>query len=740
MSINNTPSNKPLAPEDLQELQTVTPAIPQNLTELAKSEPAAPANLVEKTILSPANPTTMTKVAKAEPAAPSNLTEKAALAPVNPTSIPRVTKLEPVAPVNLTELAVAPALAPANLAELSAASPLAPSSLTAIAKAAMARVLIPQFQFNFQDQTYEIFGEPVDLLSVAVYSRASSATYINRYIDERGKAAYVLDTDVVGSVTNAQAYSDDFMHSSWTVAGAGKELTNEVSPTGRKAAKLIATADNSSPYMVSSIASFSIGVAVHLSLYVKGDGKSDIRISASGTATGIYFDLKNGAVLGASGGEAYIQYVGNGWYRIGARIVPAATGGFYVQLCRGTAANTSKLGDYVLISGAQATASDKILPYIETNSAAVAKTFTAKPRIEWSPATGECLGVLLEGSATNLMLNSEALENWVWSGGNILANVEMAPDNTYSARKLQANATGTSYPEIRRTVTGINVTNEVTVSFFVKPFETRYVQIAFGTGGVANDPRCNFDALTGAVVVKDADITQAYSMYMGEGWWRCCVTVVAAATSLSPIIALIAAGTESRGQMSAQTIGFGLYVWGVQLEVQRVASSYLRTLAATVSRTVEGLHMVVNTKTEFSAFVDVDYNGGNLVYLNNRIAFNLSDNSTNNYWVIYNNSGRGIGSYAIQNGAAVGFANEGVILPAGVNSYKCVMSVKPYQFRYWAEKELKPFVVTNQNYQSRESVFSFGSRYVSSVGNLFGHIRRAAFYDVALEQAEVDSL
>ncbi len=725
MSINNTPSNKPVAPDNLVETPAVLPAAPANLTELASSKPVLPANLVE--------------VANSLPVAPANLTELANSLPAAPTLPTRVASALPIAPANLTEIASVKPVLPANLTELAASVPVAPSSLTGIAKAAIARIIVPQFQFNFQDQTYEVNGEPVNLLNVAQYTRPSSATYLDRYIDETGKAAYVLATDTVGSVTNLQPYSDDFLHSSWALSGSQKEITNETSPTGLKATKLVAVADSSTPYILSNAYTAAAGTAFHISLYVKSDGKSDLRLSISGTSTDIYFDLKNGRVLETTSGEAYMQFIGNGWYRVGARIVTAATGNFYIQLSRGNAVSGSMAGDYVLISGAQVTLTDKIQPYVPTESVQATRTFTAKPRIEWDAATGECLGFLVEGTASNLMANSENLENWVLTNSIVTANASMAPDNSFSARKLIASATGSSYPQIARQVSGIGIGNIYTVSFFAKPADTRYVQIRFGGGEIANNPWCNFDAATGQVVAQQPDINAAYAIPVGDGWWRFCVSVTAAAVTLTAVIGLISSPTAGHAIATDQVINRGLFVWGIQVEGVRVVSSYIRTTTSSVTRTTDQLNMPINSKNEFSMFCEADYNAGAGAFLNNRYAMSVSDGTSSNLWLLYNTNSIGTGSYAVQDGVAVpSFTNTAVAPPSGQKTSKAVMSVKPFNFRFWSEKTLRPATQTGLNYQSWENLVSIGGRFTSNV--LYGHVRKAYFYDVALEQAEVDSL
>jgi hypothetical protein len=207
------------------------------------------------------------------------------------------------------------------------------------------------------------------------------------------------------------------------------------------------------------------------------------------------------------------------------------------------------------------------------------------PRFDFDPITLACRGLLVEAAATNSQIRSSEFEivSWLKAGATVSANAETAPDGTLSADKIvEDTSTG-----IHRILTNTGI---VTVS------ATAYTLSVYAKGAGRNLRLTNnnlsgadFD-LTSGTVSGTGTIEPAY--FLGSGWYRCSITRTPGTTDR--IVAYLMSGTSVSYTGDGSS---GIFLWGAQHELGVVATSYIPTVGAAVTRNAD---IATITGTNFS--------------------------------------------------------------------------------------------------------------------------------------------
>jgi len=213
------------------------------------------------------------------------------------------------------------------------------------------------------------------------------------------------------------------------------------------------------------------------------------------------------------------------------------------------------------------------------------------PRFDFDPVTLAPKGFLIEGQKTNLLLYSAEFDNagWTKTNGTITANATTAPDGTLTADKhvpdLAATlGIGATETRVQQNVTATSGTS-YTFSIYAKAGEFDRIEV-----GILATPTVTaiFSLASGTVVSgTNASITPA-----GNGWYRCVFTVVAGATGALSMRWSAESSTVSVGDGTS-----GIFVWGAQVEAASFPTSYIPTVASTVTRSTD---QAVMTGTAFS--------------------------------------------------------------------------------------------------------------------------------------------
>jgi hypothetical protein len=198
-----------------------------------------------------------------------------------------------------------------------------------------------------------------------------------------------------------------------------------------------------------------------------------------------------------------------------------------------------------------------------------------EPRLEFN-TDGSFRGVLVEPAATNLLLRSEEFGDSYWiktrlrdfGSGSIANTIEtLDPAGTNTADYIQQESGQNNYGVVSRIVV---ITTTHTWSIFAKKKEKNFI-VVFTEANV----QTWFNLNNGTVGQKAASHTAVIKDY-GDGWYRCIIT---ANTGVRFNIYL----ADTDGSTTVTDSG-GVYLWGAQLEVGSVATSYIPTVATTITR------------------------------------------------------------------------------------------------------------------------------------------------------------
>ena len=214
---------------------------------------------------------------------------------------------------------------------------------------------------------------------------------------------------------------------------------------------------------------------------------------------------------------------------------------------------------------------------------------SGEARFDHDSDTGESLGLLIEGSRTNKLLYSSALDSGKWtsiygiSNADVFASVAGAPDGSSAAKEVRSTATsGTAYHSYYGN--GGVGTGNWNFSIFVKPNGITTIELkvdaAYALGGTIFD-------LTG-----DGSVTSGSGSFvkLSNGWWRLSTYGdISAHQRADCAVYFTSAGDGSSG----------FYLWGAQLEAGSFPTSYIPTTTATVTRSADVASM---TGTNFSSW------------------------------------------------------------------------------------------------------------------------------------------
>jgi hypothetical protein len=273
-------------------------------------------------------------------------------------------------------------------------------------------------------------------------------------------------------------------------------------------------------------------------------------------------------------------------------IVPARfkTGKLYTQIATTSAGVVlASSGDFNVTRATTAT---------RFNSAGLIESVASGvPRLDYytSGGTAGCPALLVEPSGSNLALQSENFLT-TWAPTNITVTTGTtaaftAPDGTTTADLLTASASGSA--RINQSFTFVSGTT-YSYSAFAKA-GSGFFGLTMENGGVASGAAVIWNLNTGALAVSGV-VGAGYTLQSqgienyGNGWYRCRITVLLGLGAAGNIRANTSDGTMSAAIINSAS-GNTAYVWGAQLETGSVATSYIPTTTAAVTRNADVINL-----------------------------------------------------------------------------------------------------------------------------------------------------
>lgn len=416
---------------------------------------------------------------------------------------------------------------------------------------------------------------------IITFSRSSNATRVG----PTGLVEYAPHNLVLQSQTIDNA--------SWTKTDASVTANAAAAPDGTITADLLYPSTSGTYRAIVQGPSGVSGAVYTASFYVKASGFRWVVVgTVAGANVGAYFDLQNGLVgTVAAGVTASITSVGNGWYRCSATSTSASATIYSVLTvvdADGGITATASGTNGVYVWGAQLSVGPYPLEYTPTTSAAV-----YGPRFDYDPVTLAARGLLIEESRSNLLTYSEQFDNAAWTKArsSITANAATSPSGTVTADQSTIDNTNGFHDACYQTFSATSGTS-YTFSIFVKK-NVGIEAVYFYTDATSPGAIAKFNLTTGAYIGNApgngySAFTSYSSTALSNGWYRIVATVTAASTNPSTFFT-IGMSTNTNDTV-AQFTGNGtdnFYLWGAQLEAGSFATSYIPTLASSVTRSAD---------------------------------------------------------------------------------------------------------------------------------------------------------
>jgi len=426
-------------------------------------------------------------------------------------------------------------------------------------------------------KTSVLFSErPMDTDGQIAFSRASNATRV----DANGLVEKVR--------TNLLLQSEAF-NTTWSTYAGTTVTANAVSaPNGTLTADRIQGTSAASRGVYQIISSSAIPHT--FSVYLKS-------ATGSSTTCRIWVDS-----------DASIVTVTNDWQRFSVTGITAASFGQFTI----TSAASSAIDVYAW--GAQVETGDIATDYIPTTTSA-RSTFAGTtvdgtsvpnlPRIDYSGTEG---ALLLEPQRTNSLTYSEQFDNadWVKTGGvSFTANYGISPDGYQNADLLYPNSTGVN----RESYKAYGYSSGLNYSFSVYAKAGGLNWVFIGTDYIGGGKGAWFNLSTGVVGTQTSGYTATIEN-AGNGYYRCIVSYNQSVASNYYTVIL----TDADNSFSVTKNGTdGILIWGAQVEQGAYATSYIPTLASSVTRVADeasktGVSNLIG-QTEGTLFADFEIDG-----------------------------------------------------------------------------------------------------------------------------------
>lgn len=267
----------------------------------------------------------------------------------------------------------------------------------------------------------------------------------------------------------------------------------------------------------------------------------------------------------------------------------------------------------------------------------------------------KCLGLFCEGVNQNVCLQSENLGT-TWTNVrsteslNVVATTDPLGGNT--ADKIEEDAT-TGQKSVNQVFSTTAPNQNLTFSVWVKPAERVRCRITmYDSAATTNQVTCRFDMDTGTAqlpTVGGNGVAVASGMIAyPNGWFRIWLTGqpnTSGTQSRADIILIDGLTSNYTG-----IPGYGIYVWGAQLQTGSILTSYVPTTTAAASSTADN-YLLSGISSLIKQGVGTIFAKASVLGANpaSRTILSLNDGTVNNAVTLrLNNSG--LGNLFVQNG------------------------------------------------------------------------------------------
>ncbi len=267
-------------------------------------------------------------------------------------------------------------------------------------------------------------------------------------------------------------------------------------------------------------------------------------------------------------------------------IVPARfkSGKLYSQL------PTSGAGDFTVTRATNATRVNA--------SGLIESVASGIPRLDYfaSGGTVGCPALLVEPAATNTLSGSVSLDTgWTITADTIVTSGIISPSGSTNATLFQATNTASRVRQTATLASGSTYTfscfgkfGALSSGFSLNVFDENAA--SYGSGVCQafnlNEGTLGASGTTGAGFTLQSVGMENY----GSGWYRCRMTVLMGYTPTTPRVGFRVGTQISNGRPLSVASGT-VNAWGAQLETGSVATSYIPTTTAAVTRNADAIRV-----------------------------------------------------------------------------------------------------------------------------------------------------
>ena len=339
-------------------------------------------------------PNTLNRVASQDIGVPNDIGAIAGGSISTPNALARVSGGNISTPNTLTRVTAGDISAPNTLNRIAAGSVATPNTLAPVAAQHINRVLKPIISFDFGNQIYSKDGQPQTFAGITTFSRASTATYVETYIDNLSRKQKRIATAAVntprfeekgllveGASTNVAFRSEEFNLTPWVALEASVSSNVALAPDKTFSADKLIDTTTLQVHQISQNATLFDGAIYTYSIYAKAAELSQLSITITRKdgvlRTGV-FDLSLGIVISSTATGSNIEKISDdGWYRcsISENVLSGASAPlFRYQLSKDGVPSFAGTGTSgIFIWGAQLEALPFATSYIRTEGSAVSR-------------------------------------------------------------------------------------------------------------------------------------------------------------------------------------------------------------------------------------------------------------------------------------------------------------------------------------------------------------------------------
>ena len=361
-----------------------------------------------------------------------------------------------------------------------------------------------------------------------------------------------------------------------------------------------------------------------------------------------------------------------------------------------------------------------------------------QPCFDFYPAAGSSRGLSIHEQRTNLLTYSDQFDNAAWTktGLTVTPNIAIAPDGTLTADRL-VEGTGTEQRRINRNVTvpsgtmfawSIHVASDA-----ARKGVTLYISSSAG-GGIAD-----FDLLNGTkstALVSGGAVVASDAIPFSDGTYRLWIAVQTTAAVTSVGVNCYFSNVPADGNAIYTGDGTsGVSAWGAQLEEGAIATPYIPTTSAQVTRSADVVTLPTaawfnQAEGTFYVEADCDSTAADSTIL-------AANDGTQNAqydirFAISSLSGR-VRTSGDNEASLPGLA----ALPVAGSLYKCALAYKANDASMSVNGS-EAVTDTTVALPTGITTLTLGSR--SGANWLNGHIRRFAYFPRRLLDAELQSI